>query len=55
MDGYELAGHVRSDERLHHVPIIMITSRVGEKHRARAIDLPIRNRSLARGLAKEPA
>jgi chemosensory pili system protein ChpA (sensor histidine kinase/response regulator) len=41
MDGYEVAAHVRSDPRLKHVPIIMITSRVGEKHRARAIELGV--------------
>jgi chemosensory pili system protein ChpA (sensor histidine kinase/response regulator) len=41
MDGYEVAAHVRKDERLRDVPIIMITSRVGEKHRARAIELGV--------------
>jgi chemosensory pili system protein ChpA (sensor histidine kinase/response regulator) len=41
MDGYELAAHVRGDPRLAAVPIIMITSRVGEKHRARAIELGV--------------
>jgi chemosensory pili system protein ChpA (sensor histidine kinase/response regulator) len=41
MDGYEVAAHVRSDPRLRDVPIIMITSRVGEKHRARAIELGV--------------
>jgi len=41
MDGYEVASHVRNDERLKNVPIIMITSRVGEKHRARAIELGV--------------
>ena len=41
MDGYEVAAHVRSDPRLKHIPIIMITSRVGEKHRARAIELGV--------------
>ena len=41
MDGYEVAAHVRSDPRLAGVPIIMITSRVGEKHRARAIELGV--------------
>jgi chemosensory pili system protein ChpA (sensor histidine kinase/response regulator) len=41
MDGYEVAAHVRSDERLKDIPIIMITSRVGEKHRARAIELGV--------------
>jgi chemosensory pili system protein ChpA (sensor histidine kinase/response regulator) len=41
MDGYEVAAHVRGDERLKHIPIVMITSRVGEKHRARAIELGV--------------
>ena len=41
MDGYEVASHVRSDPRLREVPIVMITSRVGEKHRARAIELGV--------------
>jgi len=38
MDGYEFATYVRNDERVSDVPIIMITSRVGDKHRARAIE-----------------
>jgi chemosensory pili system protein ChpA (sensor histidine kinase/response regulator) len=41
MDGYEVAMHVRNEPRLKDVPIIMITSRVGEKHRARAIELGV--------------
>jgi Chemotaxis protein histidine kinase and related kinases len=41
MDGYELAAHVRCDERLKHIPIIMITSRTGEKHRKRAMDIGV--------------
>jgi chemosensory pili system protein ChpA (sensor histidine kinase/response regulator) len=41
MDGYEVAARVRGDPRLADVPIIMITSRVGEKHRARAIELGV--------------
>jgi chemosensory pili system protein ChpA (sensor histidine kinase/response regulator) len=41
MDGYEVAAQVRSDPRLKDVPIVMITSRVGEKHRARAIELGV--------------
>jgi chemosensory pili system protein ChpA (sensor histidine kinase/response regulator) len=41
MDGYEVAARVRADERLRNVPIVMITSRVGEKHRARAIELGV--------------
>jgi chemosensory pili system protein ChpA (sensor histidine kinase/response regulator) len=36
LDGFELATYMRNSERLHNVPIIMITSRSGEKHRARA-------------------
>ncbi len=41
MDGYELAGNIRNDSRLENIPIIMITSRVGSKHRARAIELGV--------------
>jgi len=36
MDGYELLEHVRADARLRHVPIVMITSRAGQKHRKKA-------------------
>jgi len=35
MDGYQVAEHVRADARLRNVPIIMITSRAGKKHRDR--------------------
>jgi chemosensory pili system protein ChpA (sensor histidine kinase/response regulator) len=41
MDGYELATQVRADPRTHDVPVIMITSRMGEKHRARAMALGV--------------
>jgi chemosensory pili system protein ChpA (sensor histidine kinase/response regulator) len=41
MDGYELATHVRNTSRLKHVPIIMITSRTGQKHRQRAFDIGV--------------
>jgi chemosensory pili system protein ChpA (sensor histidine kinase/response regulator) len=41
MDGYEVAAQVRNDPRLQHIPIVMITSRVSEKHRARAIELGV--------------
>ena len=41
MDGYELATQVRADARLAEIPIVMITSRVGEKHRARAIEIGV--------------
>jgi chemosensory pili system protein ChpA (sensor histidine kinase/response regulator) len=37
MDGYQVAEYVRSDARLRHIPIIMITSRAGTKHRSRGI------------------
>lgn len=36
MDGFEVATLVRHDERLKDLPIVMITSRTGEKHRERA-------------------
>jgi chemosensory pili system protein ChpA (sensor histidine kinase/response regulator) len=36
MDGFEVAAHVRNDEHLRDLPIIMITSRSGQKHRDRA-------------------
>ncbi|MCH8226793.1 MAG: Hpt domain-containing protein [Proteobacteria bacterium] len=38
MDGYELAQYIRADARLRHVPIVMITSRSGQKHRKKARD-----------------
>jgi len=41
MDGYEVAAHVRNDPRLKDIPIVMITTRVSEKHRARAIELGV--------------
>lgn len=41
MDGYEFATHVRNDERFADTPIIMITSRVSEKHKARAIEIGV--------------
>lgn len=41
MDGYEFATHVRNDSRISDVPIVMITSRVGDKHRARAIEIGV--------------
>jgi len=41
MDGYELATYMRNDPRLKMVPIIMITSRTGEKHRQRAFEIGV--------------
>ena len=43
MDGFELATHMRNDDRLKHVPIIMITSRTGDKHRERARQIGVNN------------
>jgi chemosensory pili system protein ChpA (sensor histidine kinase/response regulator) len=40
-DGFEVAAFVRKQERIKHVPIIMITSRSGEKHRERARSLGV--------------
>jgi len=41
MDGYELARHIRSTPELADIPIIMITSRTGDKHRQRAMELGV--------------
>jgi chemosensory pili system protein ChpA (sensor histidine kinase/response regulator) len=41
MDGYELATYMRNDARLKNIPIIMITSRTGEKHRQRAFEIGV--------------
>ncbi|MEO5574071.1 MAG: Hpt domain-containing protein [Gammaproteobacteria bacterium] len=41
MDGYELATHMRNEERLRNIPIIMITSRTGQKHRDRAMQIGV--------------
>jgi len=42
MDGFELARHMRSMQELRHIPIIMITSRTGEKHRNLALELGVK-------------
>jgi chemosensory pili system protein ChpA (sensor histidine kinase/response regulator) len=41
MDGYQFATHVRNAPGAKDIPIIMITSRSGEKHRARAIEIGV--------------
>jgi chemosensory pili system protein ChpA (sensor histidine kinase/response regulator) len=41
MDGYELATAMKADPRMRNVPIIMITSRTGEKHRERAMQIGV--------------
>ena len=39
MDGFDLARNIRADARLEGLPIIMITSRIAEKHRQHAMEL----------------
>ncbi|HUH36759.1 MAG TPA: response regulator, partial [Spongiibacteraceae bacterium] len=41
MDGFEVASRVRHNSRMETMPIIMITSRTGEKHRERALSLGV--------------
>ena len=41
MDGFELATNMRNDPRLENIPIIMITSRTGQKHRDRAATIGV--------------
>ena len=41
MDGFEVATYVRNDERLKDLPIIMITSRTGEKHKEKAMEIGV--------------
>lgn len=39
MDGYDFLATLKKQPVLRHIPVIMITSRAGEKHRAKAFDL----------------
>ena len=41
MDGFEVAKNIRSSSRLKHLPIIMITSRTGDKHRQHALSIGV--------------
>jgi chemosensory pili system protein ChpA (sensor histidine kinase/response regulator) len=41
MDGFEVARRIKASEELKSLPIIMITSRTGEKHRERALDIGV--------------
>jgi chemosensory pili system protein ChpA (sensor histidine kinase/response regulator) len=41
MDGFDLARNIRGDARLSHLPIVMITSRIAEKHREHAKELGV--------------
>jgi chemosensory pili system protein ChpA (sensor histidine kinase/response regulator) len=47
MDGFEVATHVRNEPDLTDLPIIMITSRTGDKHRERAESIGV-NRFLGK-------
>lgn len=40
-DGFEVAAFIRNNERIRTVPVIMITSRSGDKHRDRAMQLGV--------------
>jgi chemosensory pili system protein ChpA (sensor histidine kinase/response regulator) len=39
MDGFDLVRNIRVDAKLAHLPVVMITSRMGEKHRDHAMSL----------------
>ncbi len=39
MDGFELLRSIRASERLSHLPVVMITSRIADKHRDHAKEL----------------
>ncbi|MEO7404845.1 MAG: Hpt domain-containing protein [Burkholderiales bacterium] len=41
MDGFDLTRTIRADDRMKHVPIIMITSRTAEKHRNYAREIGV--------------
>jgi len=41
MDGFDLVRNIRADERLRDLPVIMITSRIAEKHREHAKELGV--------------
>ena len=41
MDGFEVLRSVRRDENLKDLPVIMITSRTGEKHKQQAMELGV--------------
>ena len=41
MDGFDLARNIRADQRLKDLPIVMITSRIAEKHREHAKELGV--------------
>ncbi len=53
MDGFETAKIIRSSSRLKHLPIIMITSRTGDKHRQHALSIGV-NEYLGKPYQEEP-
>jgi chemosensory pili system protein ChpA (sensor histidine kinase/response regulator) len=43
MDGFDLVRNIRGDSKLKHLPIVMITSRIAEKHKELALELGVNN------------
>lgn len=41
MDGFDLLRNVRADQRLAGLPVVMITSRIAQKHRDYAMELGV--------------
>ena len=41
MDGFDLVRNIRSDSKLKNLPVVMITSRIAEKHRELAMELGV--------------
>ncbi|MEO8074167.1 MAG: response regulator [Acidobacteriota bacterium] len=41
MDGYELLAAIKLQENLFKIPVVMITSRTGDKHRQKAFGLGV--------------
>jgi chemosensory pili system protein ChpA (sensor histidine kinase/response regulator) len=60
MDGFEVATQMRHSSQLKHIPIIMITSRTGDKHKERAMAIgvtdymgkPFQEEKLLRAISK---
>ena len=52
MDGFELATKIRQSEEMKEMPIIMITSRTGKKHKERAAQIGV-NRYLGKPFQEE--
>jgi chemosensory pili system protein ChpA (sensor histidine kinase/response regulator) len=52
MDGFDLVRNIRNDEKLRDLPVIMITSRIAEKHREHARELGV-NHYLGKPFAED--